>query len=294
MIDLAIIGAGFWGVATALVAEARGATVTLISSNMPTAASRAASGYFAHSWYKDLWKDRAAEAHDLALKHGIDLVRTGADVMTYKNARLGGGLGRMLPKSDWSTFTPAAFLARRTADEVGYVVNVRPGEVRLAAGQVVLARAIVIAAGAATDHILFRSKLPMLGVTGLGGRGIIIEGSPPPRTILHHVSPYHALAVRPWGENRLRFGETIEQKPAKSAEYVEKLWKALNPYKPVNGRVIEEQWGLRPVCNLGPTVMSIPCPTPHKIVVASGGGRVGGVLSFWAAQEACDLVGIDP
>jgi glycine/D-amino acid oxidase-like deaminating enzyme len=285
--DLVVVGAGFWGVATALVAEAAGAKVTLVASQEPTAASRAASGYFARSWFKDFWKDRADVSEELARRHGIGVTWTGADVATFANVKAGNP--ELVFKPDWAVFDPAAFLARRPVDVPEGVAKVAPGRVETTSGRVLDASAIVVAVGVGTEPLLARSNLPPLGVGAVGGRGLVLAGTPPKRTICAHVTPYHANTMRPWGAG-LRIGETVEVKPDDAPLYISKMLKSLDRFIPHPVRIIEERWGQRPTLKGGPRV-SMLAP---GIVVATGGGRVGGLLSFWAATEACRMLRIVP
>lgn len=287
MTELIVCGAGFFGVATALVAESYGAKVTLVASQEPEAASRAASGYFARGWFKGDWKGRAEHAEELAQRHGVVLTWTGADVATWANTRAGSTT--LVPKSDWAIFDPAAFLARRPVDVPEAVVKVSPGRVETATGRVLLAPTIVCALGVGTERVFAASGLASLGMTALGGRGIVLEApTRPARTICHYVTPYHSNSMRPWGETQVRIGETVEARPEDAPTYIKKLWDSMGRYTPPFSRIVEERWGARPTLKGGPRV-SMVAP---GLVVATGGGRVGGVLAFWAGAEACRLLRI--
>ena len=267
-----MVGGGFWGTAIARVAADAGASVTLIDSAEPSAASRAASGYYARSWYKGLWAERARAAESLGRHHGAVFDFDGADVVGRK-ARL-----------DWATFWPEDVLALYAERAAGKVTRVERGRVHLQGGDVVEGGLVVLAAGVWTDQILNASGLALVGVEALGGRGLLFKAErTPARTMLVPVTSYFAYAARSWGLGVVRLGETLERDPSRAHDYTEKMRvRALGPLQEAVGTLEDRGsiWGMRPV---------LPEPTVREaspgIVVATGGGRVGGVLAWWAAAE---------
>lgn len=280
--DVIVVGAGFCGVACTLEAERRGAKVLLIDWVHPFAASRAASGYVAQSWYKGAAQQRALCGLELAESHGVRFDWTGADQVRTDGTRT--------TKADWGVFDPLQFLDLRMPDGHATVTSVRAtsfGAIANTPGSSLKANHVVLAVGAGTDKLLKNSALPPIGVTGLGGRGILFSGKAPSRTLLKQTNPFHSYAVRPWGDG-FRVGETIEHDAGKASTYVDKMLRATQPLVDAHARPTGELWGLRPVCANGPIITEI---TPG-IVVATGGGRVGSLLAFWAATEVCRTIGL--
>lgn len=278
--DILVIGAGYWGVAVALLAEARGATVQLIDNGDTLGASRAASAHFAFSWYRGPWRARIERAVDRAQLVGFLLRRTGA--LTHR--------GRT--KEDWWTFRPDDLLGLRRPDIIGDVTEVDHGALRVRVGSSWLpARNIVIAAGAWADDLLRRSRLPEVGVTGLPGAGIVVVAAKPDEygaaVFLHELNPFKQVAFREWGPGLVRYGETTEQRPgpAAVAQYVAKL-RAIGDQHLGSREPRQIIRGIRPVVKTGPQVKLVA----PNIVAATGGGRIGALLSFWAAEETCRLL----
>lgn len=100
---------------------------------------------------------------------------------------------------------------------------------------------------------------------------------------MRRFSPYQAWCVRPWGAGLLRAGETLET-PKTAAQRTGALLGAVLPLLP-GARVVGELCGSRPTLKAGPLVRELV----PGLVVATGGGRVGASLAWWAAEEALAL-----
>lgn len=279
MNDLVVVGGGFWGTAIAVVASAGGARVSLVDDGAPGGASRAASGYYARGWYKGAWAERVLAAEELGARHGMHVDFIGADV-----AGVGNRPART--RDDWAVFHPADVLALHEERLKADVRRVEQGRVHLGGGRVLEGRLVVLAAGVQTDRLLAASGIQPIDVEALGGRGLLV-GAPRDalaRPLMVPVTPYFAYVARQWDASHVRIGETLEKTPSRAHEYARKLRAAVMPR--LAGRLgaccVEEGelWGLRPV---------LPEPTVREVapgvLVATGGGRVGGMLAWWAAAE---------
>jgi glycine/D-amino acid oxidase-like deaminating enzyme len=294
--DVLIVGAGYWGVATALVAERRGASVVLVDSERKESGSQAASGHFAFGWYKGPWVHRVRAAYEQAELFGVLFRHTGAIVNT-KRQREQGDFYTGRERSDWYTFQPPNFLGLRKPDlasEVKAVGSDGPGKAWAEFnGKRLHARCVVVAAGCWTDELLAASNLPTLGVTHLRGTGAIYAGRVPVegKVFLHELNPFKQFAIREWGNGKYRVGETSEavlNRPP--SEYVADMLRKVRGHLPNEGwvRPLQLISGRRPLLESGPSVLEVV----PGVVAATGGGRIGAVLGFWAAGEALRLGGI--
>lgn len=282
-VDVCVVGAGFWGVATALAAERRGLRTMLVTDTSRCGASEAASGYTSPGWYKGIWAARAAESlADASLLYDFRPSPTKARVLSRD--------GRWSERSDWSLFSPQSFLARRTPDREGGVYRWwAGGGVELRGGEVVSARLTVLAIGAYTDAVLKASGLPELGVKALWGAGSVHSLHGPNVDLfeegwllMQRVTPYHAHTARVWGPSEVRVGESTDNTRGGAVSKLNKLTDELRLFP---SRLPERHKlliGPRPVLDQGPTVKQLA----PGLVVATGGGKVGAALAFWAAKEA--------
>jgi glycine/D-amino acid oxidase-like deaminating enzyme len=273
--DLAVVGGGYWGVVTAYLAEQRGLSVTLYDRPEPLGASRAASGYFAEGWYKGAWEMRLKRARQLADKAGIVLRNSGARVYPVKSR------SKPTYRADWYTFEPSAFLALRPADNDAVVLRVGTGFVDVA-GDRHEHKAVVVAGGAWTDRLLKASGIRELGVKQLAGTGVILKHAPLPDPVtLHEVNPYNQVALRVWGPGEIRVCATQERKDSEHELYVQAMLRRVAPYFTEQVE-LRRMRGLRPLLDDGPCVREVA----PRVVVAVGGGRIGGLMAFWAGERA--------
>lgn len=290
---LVVVGAGFWGVAAALLAQRRGFDVTLLDSGSRQGASRAASGYFDHRWYgKEA--PRALRSMSTAEMFGLALETTGA-VLT-------GSCGKTSGNTTLRTFNPRAFLALRPPTQVTQVERIERRFVGAGLNNVVVVHcahatlhvdAVVIVAGVGTDPLLERSNLPPLGIRAIGGSALILEGvqMTTAQPLWRHTNPYRHYALRHWPSSKatpttstVRLCATIEPDPSKRAAAVASMRKVMER-ETSGGIVVDDVHGMRPVLDR-PTVKLLA----PGVVAASGGGRVGAGLAFWAATEALSLL----
>ena len=280
MIDLLIVGGGYWGVASALAAEKNGLSVYMVDGDDHMNGSKAAGGHFSLKWFKGKFKDGMARAYEDALAMGVLFDTKGAVINTlYDRKKFGNKY--LKPKGDWWTFTPEQFLSLRLPDKKLLVSKIKKTdtvELQTNCGNI-KSRNVLICAGAWTDTLLHMSDLPRVGVSALAGSAISFKGENIDKLILHQTTPYRQISIRNWGQGCVRIGETSEHKEHEHQQYLDKMI----------GTVRHHLGGYRP-CELyrGYRAMRkkpFIGKVADNIYVATGGGRNGGVMSFYAARK---------
>lgn len=298
MHDLIVIGGGFWGSATTILAQDRGMDVLLLDDEHPMGASRNAAGLCHPEWYKATAKtympDRWQQ-HDV--HESIDWIRH----------RWGGHLtneitesyykpGRISAKHGMILVDDFTIMLREANPQPGHITRVtrnRTGWTAHTSGnqehQEHQAKAIVIAAGCWTDTILRTSGFDTVGVTPLVGRALVVE-SRSLRTdapITRYARPYTHYTIRPWQETaHWRVGDTVEGRNTDTLRpgAIGELWSFIRDYMP-DAEHVRELQGWRPITRNGMIVEKID----DGLVVATGGHRVGLGLSYLAANDAIRL-----
>jgi len=287
MHDLAVIGAGYWGVAISLMAESRGLSVCLIDSQNRHSGSRNAGGHFSLDWFSGPFKEHMELALADAESHGFEIDRSCAKMNSiYDRAK--HGKMHFKDKPGWWTFKPGACLSLREPDIVGEVVGIS-GKNRNAIvctdEEDVWSSNIVVAAGAWTDHVLTNSGYKGIGVSALRGSAVVFKGTNRRSTMLHQTTPYRQVSLRNWGEGQIRVGETTETGTKPTSMYVEKMLGTIS-------HLLEE--GDSPKqCMTGFRAMRkepFAGRVSEKIYAASGGGRNGGIMGFWAARRILEEI----
>jgi glycine/D-amino acid oxidase-like deaminating enzyme len=281
--DVVVVGRGFWGAATALMARHSGLSCVVVDDVTLPGASAAASGYASLRWYKGAWKARAAES-----------LQTGETLFGHRlepsNALMLRRNNTWVDKSDWQLFMPMRFLDRVAVGIQARAERIDKTVVSFKGGGSVRGRLVVVAAGAYTDELLVRSGLPPVGVSALWGAGSILDFQPSMQPayrgrelLLQEVTPFHAHTARRWGGSWLRVGETTaktREGALGGLEGVVRSFRAAGVTLPLGeGSLV----GPRPVLARGEPFVGEVSP---GVVVATGGGKVGAALAFWAAAEA--------
>ena len=282
MYDLSIVGAGYWGISMALMAEEAGMSVCIIDSKNSHSGSRNAGGHFSLEWFSGEFREHMELALEDAERLGFKVDRSGAKINTISE-RNKNGKGSFKEKPDWWTFNPSETLSLRGIDVVGEVVGISGKNKRAIVctdEDDVWSRNIVVCAGAWTDHILTNSGYPGVGVSALRGSAVSFKGEHREKVLLHQTTPYRQVSLRNWGEGRIRVGETTETGTKPTSTYVDKMLKTVG------------HW-------LGPDDVPVRCYTGFramrkspfagmvgdKVYAATGGGRNGGLMGFWAARK---------
>ncbi len=296
--DVVVIGGGFWGTVTAWEARRRGMDALLIDSNNPLGASRAAAGMSCLHWFTKPGKTQSLlpswwtpyktrrAFHWLA---DLGAVRTGE----WFSSRLKPNPVHrpdcwMLPslQSILSLFDGCdrwqGSVKHLSRSNGRWRVHFQHPPNDLV---VVESEKVVIAAGAWSDTLLKLSGLPTCGVTGHRGRALVITTSRRdlPLPYVRQVRPYTMFTARPWEDGTVRWGDTVEKTPTGGdrslAELAEQGSSLFSDFKV---RTVLE--GLRPYTNKFHVE-----PHGSGLVVATGGHRVGMVMSLPVAERALDL-----
>lgn len=291
MIELAIIGGGFFGVAAALEARRLGVDAQVIDSDATTSGSRNAAGIL-HEPSKRV-RDRIPEAwgagpwgYGWLRAHG--LVSKAAEVnWSYRGARY--------KSSDVELVSPVQVLnlvlpVRRT---ISRLIKLDGGWrlAETAGGHEFEARRVIVAAGVWTDELLMRSGLTPIGVGALRGRALIIEMPQPVWPEPVHswtVRPYTTFTLRPWPQSsrpgahpHWRFGDTVE--PASGKPFIE-LSEARKRFLP---QAVEH----RTMMGYRPVTPQVVCEEIRPgLIVMTGGHRSGLALAEPAAHRAMELI----
>jgi glycine/D-amino acid oxidase-like deaminating enzyme len=302
--DLIVVGSGFWGTAIALEARESGMNVAVIDDGNRFGASRAAAGFINPDWFKG----KAIRSHFPAdwsgdehlegfawLHERVELTHTGE---LFKNLVRGNG--------EWK-WRPGLWVMNSPLDLLQLWPEVIPGRVssfvRLGDTwrvfwpeengyiNMITARKLVLATGAATDGLLEANGFEPVGVSSLWGMALIVERSGDwdarPSTIMYR--PYKSWTVRPVGPGLARLGDTVEGWLPGSVHLEESknaLTEGAKMFWP-HGNFVVHDWvrGARPTSE-----HYIVKLHGHDFVVASGGHRVGLVLAGAVAQKVVSML----
>lgn len=295
VVDLVIVGSGYWGAAVYLFAKQRGLSVKVVDDGDLKSGSRNASGIadirayrssvFRKYWPSDWADSELVESFDWLCKIG----------------------GRITQETFWNQYqnrsprkgtecvyvaTPATLTSQIQEGDIvsSRVEQIRPGKqtslVQLQNGKTLETRHVVIAAGYQTDSLLIASGLRVIGVTGLYGRGIIARSKslrpelPLPISVM--IRPYCKHTVRSWPGGRYKIGDTAEEKPNDN-----KLEALRTVGRLVLGNFQEQtiQEGYRPVADK--FLVAEVCP---RVIVATGGHRLGLGLAGLVGKKVLEII----
>ena len=287
--DLIVVGGGFWGVASALVASKKGMRVVVLDNRDPRGASRNAAGIVCKHWYKqhtitnmlpeDWTKQEIQESVQFLDPFGLS--KTGEQFTSYAH-------NQEKWREDCYLIPSCSSLLSKFTTQLSQVLSVRPHQSRIEVvtrDGTLIAHKVLIAAGAFTDNLLKASQLPLCGVRALRGRAFIATNSLEefvPRT--HMSRPYTHYTLRPWGKGHARLGDTVEKRVEGTDEPIVGLQSVLAHMSP-GAKVVRVLDGWRPVCEQF-TVKRVH----ERIVVATGGHRVGLGLAGLVANKCWELL----
>jgi glycine/D-amino acid oxidase-like deaminating enzyme len=284
---IGILGGGYWGVACALMLESKGINTVIIDSSEKMSGSKAAGGHFSLKWFKGSFKKEMETAYSDALKHGVLFDTSGAVINTLYD-RKKFGKDYLKPKKDWWAFHPNQFLNLRSPDIYGFVSKFIQEDnyvrIKIKGRYDLVVDKLIICAGAWTDYILQQSGVSPIGVSYLAGSGVTYKGRNISNIILHQTTPFRQVSIRNWGDNIIRVGETSETHLKKHSDYVEKMLNTVGHHTSAYS-IGEVMTGYRAM-RKQPFVGSVA----KNVYVATGGGRNGGVMSFWAARKVLESI----
>lgn len=303
-----MIGAGFWGKAVSALARSCGIKVLTLDSGYKKSGSRNAAGLVHTSWFSGAffkklvpeWWTKKDLNFSLDWLQGEGLIKCGEDVEPFYGKNK--GLKSFRPDC-WMLKDLDAFLncdAKRT--EVLRLVRGRErGWIVETEASTHSTKRVVLATGIGTDDLLERSGLPKVGVSGLKGRGVILVTTASAGAMyLQHTStklerpyrmlktPYLHYTFRPWGEGKVRLGDTVEGEGDKPSERREGLLSVAQDRDRLKSpEIVEWRVGFRPVSTQGRVYVELIAP---GLVVATGGHRVGLGLSGGVALRVLKLL----
>jgi glycine/D-amino acid oxidase-like deaminating enzyme len=286
MRDLAVIGAGYWGQATADLASELGFGVDVYDSGYHDSGSRNAAAIVDPAYLRrQVFLPQ--EEMDLSLDW---LVRRLDGVWTIEHF--------------WNLARGDPFPLRIKATRSLYVNNSRAiGLFPVSFGPVMELRqsrmgwtvngatyaAVVVAAGVWTGELMLGLGVS-LPIGELWGRGWVVSGEPRhPVPVEVMIAPYQKYVVREWGEGLYHVGDTAEPIPnyERAKARLQRVCQAVfHEY-----RVEEENVGRRPTTTNGQPLISKQFP---GLVVATGGRRLGLGLAHHAARRALGLLQLMP
>jgi glycine/D-amino acid oxidase-like deaminating enzyme len=265
LLDVLVIGGGYWGSAITRLLRASELTVLCLDGRVEGAASQAAAGLVrAGAWEKAAtgwWGERHSQACRDFFCDGWVEERVVSDYAPEPRVKGQVWCGEF----PWE---PAVS---------GRVVNLRAESDHWEAGPW-QARQIVLAAGCWCDEILRASGLPLTGVKASRGTGLLGAGEVVgvlTRTYrLAGDTRTRSFSMRAWGAG-VRVGDTL---PEREAEQQEEMRRFL-------GYPGELVWGLRP--RLSQPLVELWAP---GLVVATGGYRNGLATAPGVARRVLELL----
>lgn len=270
MLDVLVVGGGFWGSAIAARLGGAGYRVVCLDGAVEGGASRAAAGLVrARSWEAPVaawWEAEHVQACREFFSQGwVDEYSFSAYA---PQPRPKGQI--WCGEFPWVEALPAR-VSQVLADEGGW----------RAGGWT--ARQLVLAAGCWCDELLAASGLPITGVRPAPGKALLARGQ------LEHVltrtyrltgdTRTRSMTVRNWSQQVLRLGDSLpEREPEQLAEMRQLLGQ-------LNALEIGSVWGLRP--RLARPLVELWAP---GLVVATGGYRNGLAIAPGVALRVQQLL----
>lgn len=289
MTELAIVGGGYWGTCLAVLASDLGVDVKLLDDHWEHGASRNSAGIFQEWWYKaetsakripSNWDWKGPSVRWLMERELV--TKTGETFTTNRNPvpRFREDCRLVNPLEVHALAFPVLQLAQamRLVRDPGWGWRVVTHT-----GDEIAAKQLVVAAGARTDDLLEASGLPCVGVWGLRGRAVVLSGDGLPQMPHTHLAaPYTHFTLRPWGDGRWRWGDTVER--SDKDQLAGKLLPSMLREFP--GTMVEGVLdGQRPESK-----QYICDEVAPGLVVMTGGHRVGLGLSQPVAERALRLL----
>lgn len=283
MVELAVVGGGYWGICATYLARNAGVDAVLIDDGNPLGATRNSAGICQRWWYRQEVASRRIpsdwdwQGPQLDWLDRLGLVRdTGEMFFTPRkpDQRRRPDCLLVNPWEVEALVEPVAARVRRIERGVRLLLD---------GGDDVVARKVLVTAGAWTDVLLDASGLPPVGVTPLRGRAYVVEAVAPETPVTFMPRPYTHYTLRAWGPGRARIGDTVERKRGQLGG-LSLAYREITGHEPDIADVLD---GLRPVAD-----RYICDEVAPGVVVATGGHRVGLGLAEPVARRALRLLGL--
>ena len=299
--DIGIIGGGFFGVSTALLAEERGHTYTVYDADKDDAASPSAMGVIDEGWFDSEGTnipDRfSAEDEEWAIEWLMDMGNL--DYVDEHYTTLYGTDDKLKEDSkimgDPHEFLELISRVDGTATQIQHVGD--RWSIDFTDRSPEYHDAVVVAAGIHTDEILRESGYAETGVQPLVGRALIVE----PETksteeVIEELLPheyyfaaYRHCFIRPWHGN-IRIGDSVEGREPDEETLME-FKEAAEEIIDDTLNVVDRYEGCRPVVKKdGVGNQFVVEHLDSYAVAATGGHRIGWMTSPLAAQWVLDTL----
>lgn len=285
--DIVVIGAGYWGRAITLELQRISKSVLCVDSMDPRAGSINASGIcdpsaytssvFTKYWPQDWTKSDLQYSLNWLLENGGEYTQERFwNKFGNREPRLGE---RCIYVAPIGKYLPIEGILIDTV----YRCNIE-GIIQLQTltGKLLECMQVVVCAGYQTDKVLESMGIPCIGVTGLWGRGLVVDGVPKahiPVSVM--VKPYRKYTIRKWATG-YRVGDSAgEDSDNKRLREIQSVVD-MTLINPVTVSVVN---GYRPV-----TEKFIVEKVSPNVVVATGGHRLGLGLSGLVAKKVVEML----
>ncbi|MBS2035917.1 FAD-binding oxidoreductase [bacterium] len=270
MLDVLVIGGGFWGSAITQRLRRSGLNVACLDADLEGAASRAAAGLVRHSsWHSPpapWWEQEHSQACHEFFSQGW------VDEYTFNRYQTEPRLKGTVWCGDfpWVETEPARIQRLRPENGGWWAEGWQ-------------ARQVVLSAGCWCDPILAESGLPLTGVQPWRGSALLARGGI--RRVLTRTyrlpgdTRTRTMTARNWGKSQLRLGDSL---PDREPEQLAEMRWFLGNLQVTEG---EEIWGWRP--RLARPLVENWAP---GLVVATGGHRNGLALAPAVALRVQQLL----
>ena len=274
MLDVAVIGAGFWGSAISHRLRQSGRTVLCLDGALEGAASRAAAGLVRRRAWQlqpaDWWGERHSQACREFFHEGwvVEQIFNRRSPQPRVKGEVWAG------RFPWVEAVSAR--VRKLRNQIGFWVVTADTESWSA-------RAVVLAAGCWCDSILQSSGLLPTGVRAVRGTAVLapgrLEGVLTRTYRLGGDTRTRSLTARPWQAGCVRVGDSLPEREAEQREEMRAFLNQLGVHE------LEWIWGLRP--RLEQPLVRLWAP---GLVVATGGYRNGLAIAPGVAARVQELL----
>lgn len=292
MHDIAIVGAGFWGTCTAIMAREKSLDTIVIDDNDQRSGSRNAAGMIQPStWTRQMFKKSLPEGWTIQdmhwglkwLSEHVPVKMTG-DILLFHYGKLASRPPKHRPKEMFLIDSPKVLLEKAEPVIHERIYSIRHSLDHWEINHEHHAKHVVLACGYRTDEILVKAGLPMMGVFATPGTALVFsDGKDHKIPESHLVRPHTSYTIRPWGDSH-RFGEWSgnEQPDIQAHNLLNQLKRLVQ-----NPAISSLIYGNRPTSPIGKFIVKEWAP---KLIIMSGGYKYGLGVAPFAAKKALEIL----
>ena len=300
MKDVIVIGSGFWGSAIARKLKKAGLDYTVLDNGDGHSGTRNSGAYTCLRWFDsgtilkhipENWtKEKVRRWVTWLVKQGY-LELTGQWIYNKR-------LKTWKRYEDCYVMRDVSRFSNRTKAIAAEVLNIEMRKDRCRVNVMRLgspaansfdAKYVVMATGSWTDKILERSNLPISGTTTLIGRAVLLKPNKiklpfewKGEVLSINTRPFKNFDLIPNAKNWWYFGATTEKEASEKA-YDEMLTAAVDLVGD-SAEITTVLVGFRPILDNGVRQIN------DRVIVATGGGRIGLALAGPAADDVVSLI----